>query len=112
MLGLSPDAQAAPWFWTDQCGFNVQFVGDMSAPNWIVRGQLDTPPCVLFGLDEQGALIGALTVNLGRDVRSARELVDRRAKVPQEVLRDPSQALRARQSGLTRWPGPRPAVSQ
>lgn len=94
MLGMPLEREAAPWFWTDQCGFNVQFVGDMSASEWIVRGQLDASPCVLFGLDEQGALVGAITVNLGRDMRSARELVDRRAKLAREVLLDPRQALR------------------
>ena len=95
MLGMPLDSEAAPWFWTDQCGFNVQFVGNMGAPEWIVRGQLDAPPCVLFGLDEEGALVGAITINLGRDMRSARELVNHRAKLARELLLDPQQALRA-----------------
>lgn len=95
MLGLPLDAEGAPWFWTDQCGYNVQCVGDMAAPRWIVRGDLGAPPCVLFGLDAEGALVGAITVNLGREMRSARELVDRRARLAPEVLQDPGQALRA-----------------
>ncbi|WP_322044050.1 oxidoreductase C-terminal domain-containing protein [Paraburkholderia sp. J67] len=36
-----------------------------------------------------------MTINLGRDMRSARELVERRAKLPREVLVDPQQTLRA-----------------
>lgn len=95
MLGLPLDTEGAPWFWTDQCGYNVQCVGDMAAPEWIVRGELGAPPCVLFGLDLEGALVGAITVNLGREMRSARELVDRRARLAPEVLRDPAQPLRA-----------------
>lgn len=95
MLGLPIEREASPWFWTDQCGYNVQFVGDMGAPEWIVRGELAAPPCVLFGLDNQGALVGAITVNLGREMRNARELVNRRAMLPREVLQDPRQALRA-----------------
>jgi 3-phenylpropionate/trans-cinnamate dioxygenase ferredoxin reductase subunit len=66
----------------------------MAAPRWIVRGDLAAPPCVLFGLDLEGALVGAITVNLGREMRSARELVDRRARLAPEVLQDPGQALR------------------
>ncbi|NUX55558.1 3-phenylpropionate/cinnamic acid dioxygenase ferredoxin--NAD(+) reductase subunit [Paraburkholderia youngii] len=94
MLGLAPDAQTAPWFWTDQCGLNVQFVGDMSAPDWIVRGQLNEPPCMLFGLDEAGALVGAITVNFGREMRSVRQLVERRVKLAREVLLDPGRTMR------------------
>lgn len=95
MLGLAPEPESAPWFWTDQCGLNVQFVGDMAAPEWIVRGELAAPPCVLFGLDGEGALVGAVTVNLGREMRSARELVERRARLARDVLLDPQQPLRA-----------------
>ncbi|MFC4931417.1 3-phenylpropionate/cinnamic acid dioxygenase ferredoxin--NAD(+) reductase subunit [Massilia sp. GCM10023247] len=95
MLGLPAEADTAPWFWTDQCGYNVQFVGDMGAPKWIVRGALAAPPCMLFGLDHEGALVGAITVNLGREMRSARELVARRVRLPREVWQDPQQPLRA-----------------
>ncbi|NML34158.1 3-phenylpropionate/cinnamic acid dioxygenase ferredoxin--NAD(+) reductase subunit [Paraburkholderia antibiotica] len=95
MLGLAPDAEAAPWFWTDQCGLNVQFVGDMAASDWLVRGQLDGSPCVLLGLDEEGALVGAITIELGREMRSARQLVEQRATLAREVWLDPQQTLRA-----------------
>jgi 3-phenylpropionate/trans-cinnamate dioxygenase ferredoxin reductase component len=94
MLGIARNAASVPWFWTDQCGLNIQFAGDMAAPEWLVRGALDAPPCVLFGLDPEGALIGAITVNQGRDMRSAKELIGRRARVANEVLADPKQNLR------------------
>ncbi|WP_429482846.1 oxidoreductase C-terminal domain-containing protein [Paraburkholderia youngii] len=66
----------------------------MSAPDWIVRGQLNEPPCMLFGLDEAGALVGAITVNFGREMRSVRQLVERRAKLAREVLLDPGRTMR------------------
>jgi len=94
MLGLAPEAREADWFWTDQCGLNIQFAGDMAAPEWLARGTLDTPPCVLFGLDGEGALVGAITVNQGRDMRSAKALIGKRARIARETLADPAQNLR------------------
>ncbi|SDE23270.1 3-phenylpropionate/cinnamic acid dioxygenase ferredoxin--NAD(+) reductase subunit [Paraburkholderia lycopersici] len=94
MLGLAPEAREADWFWTDQCGLNIQFAGDMAAPEWIARGTLDAPPCVLFGLDDDGALVGAITVNQGRDMRSAKALIGKRARIARETLADPAQNLR------------------
>jgi 3-phenylpropionate/trans-cinnamate dioxygenase ferredoxin reductase subunit len=94
MLGLAPDVLEADWFWTDQCGLNIQFAGDMAAPEWLARGTLDAPPCVLFGLDGEGALVGAITVNQGRDMRSAKALIGKRARISRETLANPAQNLR------------------
>ncbi|MEM5296641.1 3-phenylpropionate/cinnamic acid dioxygenase ferredoxin--NAD(+) reductase subunit [Burkholderia sp. JPY481] len=94
MLGLTVEAPGAPWFWTDQCGLNIQLVGEMAASDWVVRGALDAPPAVLFGLDAGGALTGAITVNQGRDMRSLRELVARHVVLAREVLADSAQSLR------------------
>lgn len=94
MLGVATDAPpAAPWFWTDQCGLNLQFAGDMGAPEWLVRGSLDAPPCLLFGLDDAGALVGAIAIDQGREMRSAKALIGRRARIAREVLADPAQSL-------------------
>ncbi|MGF6440890.1 hypothetical protein QF002_001699 [Paraburkholderia youngii] len=49
---------------------------------------------MLFGLDEAGALVGAITVNFGREMRSVRQLVERRAKLAREVLLDPGRTMR------------------
>lgn len=94
MLDLEPEADTAPWFWTDQCGLNIQFAGDMAAPEWLARGSLDAPPCVLFGLDAEGAVVGAITVNQGRDMRSAKALIEKRARIARETLADPARNLR------------------
>jgi 3-phenylpropionate/trans-cinnamate dioxygenase ferredoxin reductase subunit len=94
MLGRASEALEADWFWTDQCGLNIQFAGDMAAPEWLARGTLDAPPCVLFGLDSDGALVGAITVNQGRDMRSAKALIGKRARIARETLVDSAQNLR------------------
>ncbi|RQH00599.1 3-phenylpropionate/cinnamic acid dioxygenase ferredoxin--NAD(+) reductase subunit [Paraburkholderia dinghuensis] len=98
MLALDPESEPesadAPWFWTDQCGLNIQFAGDMAAPEWLARGSLAAPPCVLFGLDGDGAVVGAITVNQGRDMRSAKALIGKRARIAREVLVDATRNLR------------------
>ena len=94
MLGVAAEAHEADWFWTDQCGLNIQFAGDMAAPEWLVRGSLEAPPCVLFGLDGEGALVGAITVNQGRDMRSVKGLIGKRARIARETLVDSAQNLR------------------
>jgi 3-phenylpropionate/trans-cinnamate dioxygenase ferredoxin reductase component len=101
MLGIAPDSADAPWFWTDQCGLNIQFAGDMAAPEWLARGTLAAPPCVLFGLDGEGAVVGAITVNQGRDMRSAKALIGKRARIERAVLADCTRNLRdlAREAG-------------
>jgi len=101
MLGVAQESAGPPWFWTDQCGLNIQFAGDMTAPEWLARGALDAPPCVLFGLDGEGAVVGAITVNQGRDMRSAKTLIDKRARIARKVLADRTRNLRdlAREAG-------------
>ncbi|AXF23044.1 hypothetical protein CUJ89_21475 [Burkholderia pyrrocinia] len=50
MLGAPDDAPSVPWFWTDQCCVYVQFAGDVTADEWIVRGDLAGSACTLIGL--------------------------------------------------------------
>ncbi len=94
MLGLEAPLNPVPWFWTDQCGLNVQFSGDMAAPNWIVRGDVSQAPFLLWGLDDDGHIVAAITVNQGKDMRPAKDLIGKRAKLPAEVLTDPTGNLR------------------
>jgi len=93
ILGEDAPAPSVPWFWTDQCGMNIQFAGDMAAPRWVLRGTPDQS-FMLFGLDEEGVVSAAITVNQGRDMRPAKELIARRARLPAEVLADAACSLR------------------
>jgi 3-phenylpropionate/trans-cinnamate dioxygenase ferredoxin reductase subunit len=94
MMGLEPVEAGVPWFWTDQCGMNIQFAGDMAAKEWIVRGEMDESHFMLFGLNN-GELVAAITVNQAREMRSAKMLIDKRARFAADVWRDPQQSLRA-----------------
>lgn len=94
MLGIEAPAPTAPWFWTDQCGHNVQFAGDMAASRWLVRGDATQAPFLLWGLDEYGTIIGAISVDQGKDMRPARELIDKHARLAPEILVDPASDLR------------------
>lgn len=95
ILGLEAPTTSVSWFWTDQCGLNIQFAGDMAAPRWVLRGALEQPPFVLFGLDDEGAIGAAITVNQGRDMRPAKDLIAKRARVPVETLTAAETNLRA-----------------
>ncbi|CAN0624898.1 putative 3-phenylpropionate/cinnamate dioxygenase ferredoxin reductase subunit [Burkholderia multivorans] len=94
MLGEPDDAPNVPWFWTDQCGVNVQFAGDMAAEEWVVRGDMPGSACALFGLRD-GVVTAGVTLNRGQDMRSIRTLIERRASIAPEVLVDAGQNLRA-----------------
>jgi 3-phenylpropionate/trans-cinnamate dioxygenase ferredoxin reductase subunit len=94
MMGIEPAETSVPWFWTDQCGMNIQFSGDMAAKEWIVRGEMDDSRFILFGLND-GKLVAAITVNQAREMRSAKMLIDKRARLAADVWRDPQQSLRA-----------------
>lgn len=98
---LGQDAPETPvsWFWTDQCGFNVQFAGDMTAPQWVLRGSLVEAPFMLFGLDHDGRIVAAITVNQGRDMRPAKSLIARHAMIDTTILADPASNLRALAKG-------------
>jgi 3-phenylpropionate/trans-cinnamate dioxygenase ferredoxin reductase subunit len=94
MLGLEPASSAVSWFWTDQCGLNVQLAGDMAAADWIVRGDINAPSFMLLGLDD-GALAGAIGVNQGKEMRAARALVGQHARLPTAVWQQSQQPLRS-----------------
>lgn len=94
MLNQEPAKATPSWFWTDQCDLNIQFAGEMQAAHWVLRGSLEQTPFVLIGLDPEGAICGAITVNQGRDMRPLKELIEQRAILPLEVWADTTQALR------------------
>ncbi len=93
ILNLEPTPATVPWFWTDQCGMNLQFAGDMQAPDWVVRGRVKEPSFMAWGL-RKGVVVGAITVNQGREMRPAKELIAKGAAVPVSVLADLKVSLR------------------
>ncbi len=83
-----------PWLWTDQYDCNIQVLGCVEpGMEMIRRGDAASPGFTLIGLDTEGRIAAAITVNTGRDMAVLRRLAMSRARVPKEVLADPARKL-------------------
>ncbi len=86
------------WFWTDQLNINYQFVGDMTAAEWHVRGEMNAELAaessfVLFGVSN-GVIVGGITVNAGKDMRLLKKLISKNAPFEADKHLDLTQELR------------------
>ncbi|WP_298147068.1 3-phenylpropionate/cinnamic acid dioxygenase ferredoxin--NAD(+) reductase subunit [uncultured Acinetobacter sp.] len=86
------------WFWTDQLDINYQFVGDMAASEWLVRGEIQPElrqesSFVLFGVTD-GVIVGGITVNAAKDMRHLKKLISKQAAFEADKYLDLSQDLR------------------
>jgi len=98
VMGLAQPKANPSWFWTDQYDINFQFVGDMSAKEWHIRGNMNPQEdknvgFTLFGLD-QGIVVAGIAVNQARDVRHLKKLVSSSSAFDKEKLLDVSIELR------------------
>ena len=93
ILGAPLPAPTASWFWTDRHGLHVEVVGDLTAGDLVLRGELGTPPFSAFSVRE-GMVVGAVAVDDPKAVRAARRLIDRAIPVDPAALADPSTDLR------------------
>jgi anthranilate 1,2-dioxygenase ferredoxin reductase component len=83
-----------PWLWTDQYDCNIQVLGVIDpAMAMIRRGDAAAPGFTLIGLDGEGRIAAAITVNSGRDMAVLRRLATMRARVPSDALADPAIKL-------------------
>lgn len=84
-----------PWFWTDQFGANIQIAGAPQA--WdriIVRGKAESGKFIAFAL--HGAkVVGGTAVNLGRDMRFIKSLIQSGKDVRDEDLANEAVQMRA-----------------
>ena len=80
MLGREAASDDPLWFWSDQYGRNIQFVGTASGTP-VIRGDLDAMEFTGFYLDD-GTVCGAFAIDRGEDVTAARELLGRRVELP------------------------------
>ena len=86
------------WFWTDQLDINYQFVGDMAAVEWHVRGDIQPElrqesSFVLFGVTD-GVIVGGITVNAAKEMRHLKKLISKQAAFEADKYLDLSQDLR------------------
>lgn len=93
MLGIEEAETGVPWFWTDQCGQNIQLAGDMEAPQWLMRGEASDAGFIWFGMRD-GVVAGAVTVNKGREMRHLKALIAAQCHVDPQRLLDASGDLR------------------
>lgn len=82
------------WFWSDQLSDNLQFVGEMQGENWICRGNPDERKAIWFQLRD-GALVGAVALNQGREVRVLRKLIQSGKTLARDALTDERVALKS-----------------
>jgi 3-phenylpropionate/trans-cinnamate dioxygenase ferredoxin reductase component len=86
------------WFWTDQLSINYQFVGDMAAAEWQVRGEINPElrtesSFVLFGVTD-GVIVGGITVNAAKEMRHLKKLISKNAAFESDKYLDLTQDLR------------------
>ncbi len=94
MLGLPPPEAAPGWFWTDQYSDNLQFVGEMQGESWLVRGDPDAQKAIWFSL-QNDVIVGAVTLNQGREMRLLRKWIQAKKKPPVAALVDETILLKS-----------------
>ncbi len=94
MLGAREAYAELPWLWTDQYDCNIQTLG-LFAPalEQIVRGDPAGPAFTVLGLNADGRLAAAITVNSGRDMAILRRLAALPKPLPKAALADPATKL-------------------
>jgi 3-phenylpropionate/trans-cinnamate dioxygenase ferredoxin reductase component len=88
MMGKMEPYDDPHWFWSDQYDHNLQSIGLVS--DWdelVVRGNLEERDFLAFYLKE-GALMGAVGLNRGRDVRRCEQLIRARRPLDPTALKD------------------------
>lgn len=98
VMGVEHPKANPSWFWTDQLDINFQFVGDMAANEWHVRGEMDATQgsdssFVLFGVND-GQVVAGITVNAAKEMRHLKKLIAKDAVFESEKHLDTTQDLR------------------
>ena len=79
MLGRDAPSDDAPWFWSDQHGRNLQFVGTATGDP-VIRGDVGALDFTGFYL-EGTAVCGAFAIDRGEDIMAVRELLGREVDI-------------------------------
>jgi 3-phenylpropionate/trans-cinnamate dioxygenase ferredoxin reductase subunit len=88
MLGESAAYEESHWFWSDQFGHNLQYVGHAGPDDrLVVRGNLEDDIWTAFFVNED-RVTAAFSLDAGEDIAIARELISARSVLPDEVLVD------------------------
>ena len=98
VMAVAHPQQNPAWFWTDQLNINYQFVGDMSANEWIVRGEMNAEKraessFILFGVTD-GVIVGGITVNAAKEMRHLKKMISKKAEFVADKHLDLTQELK------------------
>ena len=98
VMGVAHPQANPAWFWTDQLEINYQFVGDMQAAQWHVRGEMEATlgsacSCVLFGVTD-GVVVGGITINAAKEMRHLKKMISKQQPFDAEKHLDLVQDLR------------------
>ncbi len=93
--GFEPLHGPVPYFWSDQFGHKLQYIGHHTAADRLVRrGALDEPRRAVAWLDPDGRLTALLTVDKPKDLPQARKAIAAGMAPDTERLADPGIAIR------------------
>jgi 3-phenylpropionate/trans-cinnamate dioxygenase ferredoxin reductase subunit len=94
-LGLGERYDPVPYFWSEQFGRMLQYVGHHAgADQLVLRGDPTSPQWTACWLDGR-RLVAVLTVDRPKDLMQGRRLIESAAPVDHDKLADPAVPLRA-----------------
>lgn len=98
VMGVEHPKANPAWFWTDQLNINFQFVGDMAADEWQIRGEMDAAKgadnsFVMYGVTD-GRIVAGITVNAAKEMRHLKKMISKNTAFEAEKHLDLSLDLR------------------
>ena len=98
VMGVEHPKANPAWFWTDQLNINFQFVGDMAAAEWHIRGEMDAAKgaensFVMYGVTD-GQIVAGITVNAAKEMRHLKKMISKNTAFEAEKQLDLSLDLR------------------
>lgn len=89
MLGRNGMFNELPWFWSDQYDCNIQCLGlPKRASRFHQIGDLNSESWLRIGVDDAGSLVGAESVNKGREMSALRRADRRGEPIPTALIKD------------------------
>lgn len=98
VMGVEHPKANPAWFWTDQLNINFQFVGDMAAAEWQIRGEMNAAKgadnsFVMYGVTD-GQIVAGITVNAAKEMRHLKKMISKNTVFDAEKHLDIAQDLR------------------
>jgi NADPH-dependent 2,4-dienoyl-CoA reductase/sulfur reductase-like enzyme len=99
MLGGESSFVSLPWFWSDQYDVNIQCLGMPNlASRFLQLGDTASDNWLRIGVDEQGHLLGAEAVNMGREISALRRADRTGQPIPTRLIEQATLEEAARSS--------------